>query len=68
MERAVDQIAEEIDKLQALITELRPAALDEIGLTPALESLIERILNVHGLDIATRLDLDYQAGRAPTRL
>jgi len=67
-EQAVEQIADEIEKLQTLITELRPAALDEIGLTPALESLLERIRSVHGLDVAARLDLDYQAGRSTTRL
>ena len=67
-EQAVGQVADEIEKLQALITELRPAALDEIGLTPAIESLIERVQSVHGLEVATRLDLDYQAGRAATRL
>ncbi len=66
--QAVGQIADEIEKLQTLITELRPAALDEIGLTPALESLIERIRSVHGIEVTVRLDLDYQAGRSTTRL
>jgi signal transduction histidine kinase len=32
----------EIDNLSALIAELRPAALDEIGLVPALRTLAER--------------------------
>ena len=67
-ERAVQHITDEIEKLQTLITELRPAALDQLGLTPALESLIARVRKVHGLDVAGQLDLDYQAGRKTTRL
>lgn len=40
---AVDQIATDISNLRGLISELRPAALDELGLHEALESLVERI-------------------------
>ncbi|HWF74409.1 MAG TPA: GAF domain-containing sensor histidine kinase [Solirubrobacteraceae bacterium] len=32
----------EIEKLRAFITDLRPAALDELGLRPALETLLDR--------------------------
>jgi len=39
---SLDQIGTAIENLRGLITELRPAALDEIGLKPALESLIDR--------------------------
>jgi signal transduction histidine kinase len=38
----VEQIEAEIASLRALITELRPAALDELGLGVALEALLER--------------------------
>ena len=65
--QAVRQIAEEIEKLQALITELRPAALDALGTQPALESLVERARALHGLDIDLVVDLDYERGRHPTR-
>ena len=37
---AVGQIQEQIEGLRTLITELRPAALDQFGLQPALESLL----------------------------
>lgn len=67
-EQAVGQIANEIEKLQNLITELRPAALDEIGLLPALESLLRRIAGAHGLTVDSTVDLDYEAGRRATRL
>ncbi len=66
--QAIDHLGEEIERLQSLITELRPAALDEIGLGPALESLVERTRIVHGLDIETEIDLDHETGRQRTRL
>ncbi|MEA2401248.1 MAG: hypothetical protein QOK00_1651 [Thermoleophilaceae bacterium] len=66
-QQAVNQIAEEIDKLQGLIAELRPAALDDLGLAPALESLVERVRAVHGLTVTAAIDLDDEAGGQPTR-
>ena len=42
VESAIEQIREEVAKLRALIAELRPAALDEIGLRAAVEGLVER--------------------------
>jgi len=65
--QAVGQIREEIEKLQALITELRPAALDALGPEPALDSLVERARALHGLSIELSVDLDYERGRHPTR-
>ena len=41
-EEAISQIEAEIEKVRTLIIELRPAALDEIGLEAALRSLAER--------------------------
>ncbi|HEX8102605.1 MAG TPA: GAF domain-containing sensor histidine kinase [Solirubrobacteraceae bacterium] len=49
---AVEQIQTEIANLRALITELRPAALDQLGLAPALESLVERMRAVEGIEVA----------------
>ena len=66
--QAVTQIETSILNLQALITELRPAALDEFGLTPALEALFSRIGATSGLDIDASLDLAFAQGRSPTRL
>ncbi|MGB7587538.1 MAG: GAF domain-containing protein [Solirubrobacterales bacterium] len=42
LDEATKLIDVEIDNLSALIAELRPAALDEIGLAPALRTLAER--------------------------
>jgi signal transduction histidine kinase len=54
---AVDQIAAEIANLRAIITDLRPAALDQLGLEPALEALVHRVASVEGLEIETDFDL-----------
>jgi two-component system, NarL family, sensor histidine kinase DevS len=58
LDRAVEQLGEEITNLRALITELRPAALDELGLRPALEALIDRARTMHGLAIDATLELE----------
>ena len=72
LHRAIDdaaqQIAVEINNLRTLITELRPAALDELGLAPALDALHERATMIHGIEIETQIDLAYETGRQPRRL
>lgn len=62
---AVDDVLEglatEIDGLRHLITELRPAALDDLGLVPALEALVRRVQAVDGLEVDARLEVDQGA-------
>jgi signal transduction histidine kinase len=48
---AVDEVATQIEALRGMITELRPAALDEIGLESALAALAERCDAVDGLAV-----------------
>jgi signal transduction histidine kinase len=67
IERALAQLEDDIAGLRALITELRPAALDQLGLEPALLALVDRV-RASGLDIDAVIDLDYEHGRAPDRL
>jgi two-component system, NarL family, sensor histidine kinase DevS len=57
LQQAAEQVGQEIESLRTLITELRPAALDDYGLRPAIETLSERMAAVNGLAIDTRLDL-----------
>ncbi len=54
---AVEQIGTDIENLRTLITELRPAALDEIGLAPAIESLAQRLGTVEGLEVDVEVDV-----------
>jgi len=63
--RAVSEIGVEIANLRTLITELRPAALDEIGLVAALETLAERLSATHDLTVETNLDLALERRRLP---
>jgi signal transduction histidine kinase len=74
VEAAVVQIEDEIANLRSLITELRPAALDELGLDAAIESLAENYaasgdleirleVNLGGGDrVARRLDRELESG------
>jgi two-component system, NarL family, sensor histidine kinase DevS len=57
LDGAVDQLTQEIANLRSLITELRPAALDELGLAPALEALFERTRVAYGLVIDGTVEL-----------
>jgi signal transduction histidine kinase len=52
MREAVAHLEQEIDNLRAIITELRPAALDELGLRSAIEGLLDR----HRAESGFRLD------------
>lgn len=47
-----DQLRLEISNLRSLITELRPAALDEIGLEPALRSLGRRMTGLSDVEFS----------------
>jgi signal transduction histidine kinase len=56
-----------ISGLQGLITELRPAALDQLGVEAAVEALVHRLRSRSDLDIAVDMDLAYEQGRESTR-
>ena len=58
MAAAVEQLDEEIANLRALITDLRPAALDALGIEAALEELAERARR-SGLEVELDIDLAY---------
>ena len=57
VEVVATRIQEQIEGLRTLITELRPAALDQLGLKPALESLLERAGAVEGLDVTGEIEI-----------
>jgi signal transduction histidine kinase len=54
---ALAQTRREIVNLRALIAELRPAALDELGLGAAIETLGERSAAATGMNVETRVEL-----------
>jgi signal transduction histidine kinase len=67
IDSALEQITTAIGDLRSLITELRPAALDELGTKPALESLVERVARQTDLEIELEVDLDYEDREAGHR-
>jgi signal transduction histidine kinase len=66
--QAIERVDAAIAEMRRLIADLRPAALDELGLAPALEALVERLTWGEVLDVELQVDLAYNAGRHPTRL
>jgi signal transduction histidine kinase len=59
----LDGLGNEIDGLRHLITELRPAALDDLGLAAATEALARRAQAIDGLEVRTEIELGQQNGR-----
>jgi signal transduction histidine kinase len=66
VDEAVSRIEDEIHGLRALIRELRPAALDELGAAAAIEDLAARAAERHGIDVTAKVRLT--AGRYPQEL
>lgn len=62
IEEAAEHIEQGIENLRAIITELRPAALDELGLKAAIEALLDRHREQSGATINSKLDLPARAG------
>lgn len=57
IEGAVAQLEREITALRGIIADLRPPALDELGLEPALRTLAERVGGAGGLGVELDLTL-----------
>jgi signal transduction histidine kinase len=72
LERAVEegiaQLSEEIDRLRGLITDLRPAALDELGLGAALEDVRRRAELRDHTHVRMAIALAYELGIEENRL
>lgn len=66
LEAAVDQLGLDIAGLRRIISDLRPAALDELGLGPALQSLVEQVAEAAELEATTAIELRNE--RLPTDL
>ena len=67
LEQASAQLEKVISGLEGLITELRPAALDELGVSAAVQSLVDRIREARQLEISADIDLKETGGQS-TRL
>ena len=68
VDRAVEQLDVEISNLRSLVTELRPASLDEIGLGAAVRALVDRTISTESLQVDATIDLARERGDAQARL
>lgn len=66
--RAIAQVDSTIDEMRRLIADLRPPALDELGLAAALEALVERLAGDDLLDVVLEMKFSFEEGTTPTRL
>jgi signal transduction histidine kinase len=61
MEAALNELTsgleQQIESVHAIISELRPAALDDLGLRPAIEALAHRHAAVNGIEVNCDLDI-----------
>ena len=63
---AIGQLESDITGLRALITELRPPVLDDLGSKAAIEALAERV-GSNGFMVDAAVELAYESGRAAQR-
>jgi signal transduction histidine kinase len=61
--QAIEDIELEIANLRGIISDLRPSLLDDLGLEPAIEALLER-RREEGLEITSELSVPDHAGLA----
>ena len=54
---AIELLGGEIEGLREIITDLRPAALDELGVQPAIEALAARVATTSGIKVDTAIGL-----------
>jgi len=66
--QAIAMVSGQISGLRHLITELRPAALDELGLSAPLHALARRTEELTGLEVEVEVSLGYSDGQLSTRL
>jgi signal transduction histidine kinase len=67
VQRAAAEFDDAIESLERLITELRPAALDELGTGAALEALADKVDSTNEIRVEMDVDLAFEAKREPTR-
>jgi signal transduction histidine kinase len=65
---AMEHVGGDIANLRAIISDLRPAALDELGLVPALVTLAQRTASRAGLEVTTNLAESDTRARLPAAL
>lgn len=68
LDAALEQLTGSITDLRGLIADLRPAALDELGLGPALETLAARVRDSSSVELDLDVELRGEEGNGAERL
>ncbi len=68
IDSSIERVDETIAEMRRLIADLRPAALDQLGVGPALTALIERVESESNVAIDLRLDFAVRANTGGGRL
>jgi signal transduction histidine kinase len=68
LDRVLDTLTSSVTALRHLISDLRPAALDELGVGPALETLVGRTASMSDLEVRLDVRLADEDGRRESRL
>ena len=63
MRQAIEDIELEIGNLRGIISDLRPSLLDDLGLVPAVEALLDRRRDA-GLDVSSEISLPAGSDRS----
>ena len=66
-DNVIEQLEADIANLRRLITDLRPAALDQLGTEAAIRALADRVSLGTQLELELSIDLSYEQGRATER-
>jgi signal transduction histidine kinase len=67
VDEAIEQLQADMDSLRALIADLRPGALDELGVEPAIHDLTKRFAAT-GIEVDLNVELAYENGAEPARM
>ena len=67
LERVTAQVETIIEGVEGIITDLRPAALDELGVQAAIEALLDRLRERTEIEIEADIDLAWEEGRSQAR-
>jgi signal transduction histidine kinase len=68
VQQAIEHVDASIQAMRRLITDMRPASLDQLGVVPALEALVERAAVLSGVEVTLDTDLRAAKGDRPSRL
>lgn len=67
VETSARNLRGEVARLHGMVIDLRPAALDALGIEASLEALAERTRS-QGMEVELRIDLAFEQGRTKERL